>query len=70
MGLKGYTFGHSGRDYHSYLNVCTPRTYKWPTATIDDVNKHVRFRVTVPPNRPEYRSNGKKVYNMDRFRFI
>ncbi len=70
MGLKGYTYGHSGRDYHSYLTICGPYTNRWPVALIDDVNKLVVFGLTLPPNTPEYRSSGNKVYNMDRFRFI
>ena len=71
MGLKGYTFGSPGLSYTSYVKRTTGRdTTKWPVALIDDINKSVSFGKNIPPNRPEYQSNGKKVYNMDRFRFI
>jgi hypothetical protein len=69
MGRKGYTF--LGKDYTSYMKYTRgPDTFKWPVASIDDINKNVSFGKNIPPNRPEYQSNGKKVYNMDRFRFI
>ena len=72
IGLKGYTFGYSRRRNHiSYMNdVCGPDTIKWLIATIDEFNKNVEFIKHIPLNTPEYRSDGKKVYNMDRFRFI
>lgn len=71
MGLKGYTFGSNGRNHISYINdICGLDTIKWPIASIDEVIKRVEFIKHIPPYTPKYRSNGNKVYNMDRFRFI
>ena len=71
MGLKGYTFGSSGRSYTRYVkHTIGLDTTRWPIAKIDGINKKILFGKIIPPMTPEYQSNGKKVYNMDRFRFI